>query len=144
MVSLPSGIGNWPPIANISRWWRNQAETNSASSEQAAGKDDFDSLPELTKTSMMETLTATDYRPEEANLLLRRMIVLDLDCNEVARTEPQMFQDLQMTCVRCDSRPQCASDLEHNPDDLAWHDYCPNVAQLKMLNVLPWSSRREW
>ena len=42
--------------------------------------------------------------PELINLLLRRMFVLDLDCNEVARTDPQIFQELQATCVKCESR----------------------------------------
>jgi hypothetical protein len=144
MMALPAGIGGWPPMANISRWWRNRTETDSTSSKQTAGKDDLDSPPELTSASMTETRMATDYRPEAAYLLLRRMIELDLDCNEVARTEPQMFQDLQTICVSCDSRQQCARDLERNPDDVVWHDYCPNVAQLKMLSALPWSSRQEW
>lgn len=77
-------------------------------------------------------------------LLFRRMARLDLDRNEVAQIEPQMFRDLQVSCTLCDSHEQCDHDLTCNPDDQVWRDYCPNFSTLNMLNALPWAARREW
>ena len=140
MTALPPGISAWSPIASMSRWWQNRVETNAAVSEPKAPKDsDFGSLPKPTGISAAKDFTMTDPGPESINLLLRRMFVLDLDRNEVARTDPQIFQELQATCVKCESRRQCAFDLAHYPDNDSWQDYCPNVAKLKMLNVLKWN-----
>jgi hypothetical protein len=85
----------------------------------------------------------TSPSSEVTNLLLRRMIILGLDRDEVSRTESQIFHDLQAACIMCNSREQCTVDLVHNVDNEIWQDYCPNFAKLKMLSVLPWLSGRE-
>jgi hypothetical protein len=85
-----------------------------------------------------------DHGPEAADLLVRRMAVLNLDRDEIATTAPSTFQDLQRLCTLCESHRQCARDLEHDPADAAWEEYCPNVAMLKLLDSLPWAARREW
>jgi hypothetical protein len=85
-----------------------------------------------------------DHGPEAADLLVRRMVALKLDNTEVAATAPGTLQDLQRLCTLCESHWQCARDLERDPADKAWEDYCPNVAMLKLLDSLPWASRSEW
>ena len=82
--------------------------------------------------------------PESADLLCRRMEVLDLDENEVARVERATFQDLQRVCSMCDCKKRCAGDLARNPADPVWKDYCPNAQTLTALNTLPWTARQEW
>jgi hypothetical protein len=79
---------------------------------------------------------------QSAELLLQRMAALDLDRNEVARTERATFQDLQRVCTQCQKR--CARDLMRSPGDAVWKDYCPNAQTLTALNALPWMTRREW
>jgi hypothetical protein len=88
-----------------------------------------------------------DLRKEDhghTQLLFHRMARLDLDSNEVAQIEPQMFRDLRIRCTLCDSHEQCDHDLTCNLDDQVWQDYCPNFPTLKTLNALPWAARREW
>jgi hypothetical protein len=105
---------------------------------------------EIDRTARDLGMSTAEFRklvsrgPEAANLLLRRMVALDLDRNEVSRTEPQVFQDLQRVCTLCESRRRCVRDLARDSADPAWQDYCPNAATLKALNALPWMSRREW
>ena len=82
--------------------------------------------------------------PGSADLLLARMNALDLDQGEVARTQPETFQDLQRVCTMCDCHRRCTRDLERDPLDAAWQDYCPNATTLKALNAQPWAVRREW
>jgi hypothetical protein len=82
--------------------------------------------------------------PESADLLLRRMIALDLDRKEVSRLEPRAFQDLQRVCTLCGVRRRCTRDLARDSSDPVWQEYCPNAATLAALDALPWLSRREW
>src|SRR5262249_2242005 len=73
----------------------------------------------------------------------RRMAALDLDRNEVSRTEPRTFQDLQRVCTMCNHHRRCSRDLARDSADPAWEDYCPNAATLMALNALPWRARTE-
>ena len=82
--------------------------------------------------------------PHAADLLLRRMAALGLDPDEVGAVDRATFLDLQRVCTDCDCKGRCKRDLGHHPDFNEWEDYCPNVATLKMLDALPWASRREW
>jgi Family of unknown function (DUF6455) len=84
------------------------------------------------------------HGPESADSLLRRMAALDLDQNEVARTERATFQDLQRVCTMCECHKRCARDLARDPHDPAWKDYCPNAQTLTALSALPWMARQGW
>ena len=81
--------------------------------------------------------------PRSADLLLERMAALDLDENEVRKLEPQVFRDLQRVCSMCESQGRCKYDLNHDPNDPVWKNYCPNAETLRDLDALPWSSRAE-
>jgi hypothetical protein len=78
-------------------------------------------------------------RPDEAELLHSRMIVLRLDIEAWADLEPAMFGDLKRSCAACASRRECADDLAAHfsePTWLDWRDYCPNAAKLNLLRAL--------
>jgi len=82
-------------------------------------------------------------RPEADVLLVRRMVVLNLDRNEVAAAEPCAFRELQRLCTMCESHGRCVRDLARDPADGAWEGYCPNAAMLKVLVALR-SLGRDW
>jgi hypothetical protein len=80
---------------------------------------------------------------QEADLLHRRMALLQLDPKEIASSEPLLFRDLQRLCALCDSRGRCIRDLARDstreptePESADWQDYCPNAATLNMLSSL--------
>lgn len=80
-----------------------------------------------------------EAKPDETELLQRRMLVLRLDTEAWARFEPAMVCELQRLCAACSSRQQCAHDLVTYFDDPTWpgwRDYCPNAAKLNMLSAL--------
>jgi hypothetical protein len=87
--------------------------------------------------SASELRRLVNLGPDSADLLLRRMAALDLDRNELSRTEPRTFQDLQRVCTMCNSHRRCSRDLARDSADPAWQDYCPNAATLMALNALP-------
>jgi hypothetical protein len=84
--------------------------------------------------------------PDEACLLPRRLVALDLDPDEIARLEPAMFRELHWHCTLCDSKGECAVDLAGDAAGWAeqidaWHGYCPNAATLRLLGEIPWYAR---
>jgi hypothetical protein len=72
------------------------------------------------------------------------MDALDLDRDEVVRTEPATFRDLQRVCTMCGHHRRCAHDLAYDPLDPEWKNYCPNEQTLKALSAMPGMVRQEW
>ena len=73
-----------------------------------------------------------------SELLSRRMLVLQLDKDEIARVEPVTFRELQRLCASCESREQCEMGLADDFADVGWRAYCPNAAILNALGELSW------
>src|SRR5271166_984160 len=77
-----------------------------------------------------------------ANLLARRMVALDLDPYELTLSDPALVRHLQRQCTLCKSRKGCLLDLSHECKGAAWRDrrkwreYCPNASALDILIVL--------
>lgn len=72
------------------------------------------------------------------DLLSRRMLVLQLDQDEIARLEPVTFGELQWRCLFCEDREECEAGLADDFADVAWGSYCPNAAMLMAFLELPW------
>jgi hypothetical protein len=73
-----------------------------------------------------------------SDLLSRRMLVLQLDQDEIARLEPVIFGKLQWHCVFCEDREECEAGLADDFADVAWGAYCPNAAMLNAIGEFPW------
>jgi hypothetical protein len=132
-------------IGGMRRWWQNWREANSGLSElMCCGNYEAERMAHDLGLPVSELRKIAEYGPDSADLLARRMAELNLDKNEVAAAVPRTLQDLQRVCTMCASHRRCARDLERDPADRAWEDYCPNAAVLKMLNALPWVARGEW
>ena len=145
MPSLRSETNPRSPIKVISDWWRGWTRSRSDASELACcAEGEVARMAGDLGVSADELRTLARRGPASANLLLRRLAALDLDGDEIAKADRSTFLDLQRVCAMCQVKRQCSRDLSHDPTDTAWEDYCPNVATLKMLNALPWASRREW
>lgn len=73
----------------------------------------------------------------DASLLYRRMALIEIDRNELAKDEPLLFRELQGLCALCPSKDRCAAELieaigEHSE---GWREYCPNASALDVLGV---------
>ena len=130
------------PLEAIRQWYRGFIGSQSVLGE--CGAEGLERMAHDIGVSTAELHQLAKQGQHSADLLGRRMDVLDLDENEVARVERATFQDLQRVCSMCDCKKRCARDLAHNPADPAWKDYCPNAQTLTALNALPWMARREW
>ena len=129
----------------IADWWHDW-RCRAASSPDLDGCSDFevDRMARDVGLTTPELQRLVNRGRHGADLLLCRMAALDLDPKEVDEIDRATFLDLQRVCTNCDPKGRCKRDLAKRPDDVCWEDYCPNVATLKMLNAMPWASRREW
>jgi hypothetical protein len=145
MSDLHPRVEHQPIIRRMMQWWKNwRAPTARLSELICCGEYEVERMARDLGMPVSELRNIADHGPEAADLLVHRMAVLNLDRDEVATTVPSTFQDLQRLCTLCESHRQCARDLERDPANPAWEDYCPNVAMLKLLDSLPWAVRREW
>jgi len=139
MLSLSKAISKrW------SDWVKTQRALNELSELKCCAEEEIERIANDVGVSAAEIHKLVSRGSDAANLLLRRMAVLDLDQNKVSRIEPQVFQELKKNCALCDSRRRCVRDLAHDSSDPVWEQYCPNAGTLLALNVLPWMSRHEW
>ena len=86
----------------------------------------------------------SSYSPDPISLLERRMEALSLTPDELAHMEALTVRELQLHCVKCENRGQCALDLADESADAEWQywrDYCPNAATLTMLSTLQGCSK---
>jgi hypothetical protein len=144
MSALPVGRTSWSLTKAVLQWWRDWVRRSSALELKCCGEDEVERMAKDLGLSASELRRVATLGPGSADLLLRRMAALDLDRNEVSRTEPRTFQDLQRVCSMCNSKRRCRRDLAHDGADPVWEDYCPNAATLMALNAMPWRSRAEW
>ena len=79
---------------------------------------------------------------DDADLMLRRMAVLDLDAKKVELLHPILFPGMKLACAGCASRERCEQDLDYELEDRAWEAYCPNAETFRMFDVLPWYAAR--
>jgi hypothetical protein len=143
MSTLP--VGQKSLTKAVSQWWREWSRRGFARFElKCCGEEEVERMAKDVGVSPSELRRLAKLGPHSADLLLRRMAALDLDRNEVSRTEPRTFQDLQRVCSMCNHHRRCRGDLARDADDPAWKEYCPNAATLMVLNALPWRTRSEW
>jgi hypothetical protein len=144
MSDLHPRVEPWPMLNGIRQWWRNWREADSGLAElKCCGESGVERMARDLGMSVAELRKVADHGPDAADLLLRRMVVLGLDRNELAATDPSTLQDLQRVCTMCESHRRCGRDLARDPADGAWQDYCPNAATLKLLDTLAWTARSE-
>jgi hypothetical protein len=137
------GTKPWPILHRMTEWCRDWIAANSRVSElSCCGEYEIERIARDLGMPLSELRKVAEHGPKSADLLERRMKVLNLDRKEVAALGS--LQDLQRVCTMCKNHRKCAQDLGRDPENPVWEDYCPNVATLKMLDAMPWASRREW
>jgi hypothetical protein len=86
------------------------------------GEEDVERMAHDIGISALELRQLASHGPQSADLLMQRMAALDLDRNEVVRTEPATFNLHHLplsSALRPRPRPRSL--------DPVWKDYCPNA-----------------
>lgn len=111
------------------RWRERQHEV-----AELAGYDNS----ELTRLARDLGVTPRELRelaaagPGAADLLYERCRALGIGTERLAAF-PEIKRDLERCCSLCDSKEQCAHDLDAHPQSPEWRNYCPNEATLNAL-----------
>ena len=145
MSVLQTMTNSRSPAAVLADWWHEWMRAATCASDLADCPDEeVEHIAKDVGVSVSELRWLARHKADDADLLLRRMAALDLSSEEVDKVERATFLDLQRVCTVCNCKRRCMRDMARNANDAVWEDYCPNVATLKMLDAMPWSSRREW
>ena len=123
-------------------WWRRWRQ-------RAASLAEFDRLStEAERVARDAGVDVGDLRvlagkwPDSADLAKRRMATLGLDAAQVQETQAAVMRDVQRVCSLCANKCVCVHDLDHDPANAAWHQYCPNDETFDALTTERLISRR--
>ena len=144
MSALLPRNDRWSVFSAIARWWRRWTGARSDSFElESCGPDQVKRMAQDLGLSASELLSLSSQGLYGSNLLERRMAALNLEPDELARSEPALLRDLQRLCTTCTSPRRCARDLAQElardpaePASRDWREYCPNATTLNMLSTL--------
>ncbi|HET7680940.1 MAG TPA: hypothetical protein VFK79_12525 [Xanthobacteraceae bacterium] len=142
MSALPPRNDRLPVFRAIAQWWRRWTGAKPAPIG-FSGPDETRDNAQESGLSASQPLSISSQGLHGSNLLERRMVALNLDPAEVARSEPALFRSFQRLCTSCRSPMRCARDLAEEfardpsqPASSDWRDYCPNATTLNMLSTL--------
>ena len=101
------------PMEAIRQWYRGLTRSQSTLAE--CGAEGLERMAHDIGVSSAELCKLASRGPESADLLCRRMEVLDLDHDEVARVERATFQDLQRVAACATARSAAPAILRAIP-----------------------------
>ena len=143
MSALPPRNDRWPMFGAIAQWCRRWAVKPIPFELESCGPDEVKGGAQEAVLSTPELLSLSSQGLYGSNLLERRMAALNLDPEELARSEPALFRGLQRLCTSRRNPMRCARDLAQEfsrdpsePASTDWRDYCPNGTTLNMLSAL--------
>ena len=138
MSALHSRNDRRSVFSAVTRWWRRWIRARSDLAElESCGGNQTERMAQDFGLSASDLRALASGGPSQGNLLLRRLANLRLDADELARSDPDLFRDLQRVCTTCRSPRRCARDLKWESNTSQdWRDYCPNAATLNMLSTL--------
>ena len=115
----------------IAAWW--QAKTRQHEMDNLDPAVASDISRDLGTTAGELRALAGKWPDSSSELLHRRLQALDPDSAELARKHPAAARDLAVHCSLCADQTRCRHDLDRNPDDPAWREYCVNAVTLTAL-----------
>lgn len=124
-------------LGRLGKWWkrwREQAMTVAGLHE--CGDAEFSHVARDIGLGASDLKVLAGKWPDAADLVERRAAALDLDTDEIARTDPEVMRDLERVCSLCGSKRACEHDLCHDPRSSRWQDYCPNAETLAAIGEI--------
>jgi hypothetical protein len=118
-------------VENITNWWRNwRATRTTLAAFERCGPAEVKRIAGDVGLASRELRALAGKWPDSADELNNRLQALRI---EPAATDPRVLRDLQRTCSMCESKGPCTRDLDRDPRDPRWRQYCSNVHTLDAL-----------
>ena len=115
-------------------WWRRRRQRAASLAELALLSGEAERIASDAGVSVGDLRVLVGKWPDAADPVERRMAALGIDATQVEETQPTVMRDLQRVCSMCDEKRMCTHDLNRDPADAAWRDYCPNAETLDALS----------
>ena len=123
------------PAKALGGLWNGWRERRAAMAELAGcPQDEVNRMASELGLSAGELRELVRQGPSAADLLTERLQALGIDLADPVLLE--IKKELQRCCSFCDSKGQCARDLEADTQSPAWVEYCPKEAALSALVAL--------
>ena len=112
-------------LQRLQRWWHENGELRALDPGELSRL-----ASELGMTGgQLQDLVAQG--PGSAERLQKRLTALGLSRADIERIGAGVARDLERTCGCCGDKSLCREDLERDPDDPQWKEYCPNAISLE-------------
>lgn len=127
-ASKPSGILN-----SLTDAWTRYRKRRAAISElQALGHNELERMVQDAGVTFSDLLRLARQSGDSASLLYRRLENAGIDFRKL---DQAVMRDMQRCCTLCESKSQCAHELESQSKAANWPDYCPNRQTLEALGA---------
>jgi hypothetical protein len=118
---------------SIGQAWSRFRRRRAATAElQALGNAELERIVQDAGLSFGDVLELTRHSADSAALLYRRLEQAGVD---VRSLDGAVLRDMQRCCSLCESKAQCAHELEDKPKAASWPDYCPNRSTMDVLGI---------
>ena len=125
-LSRSSGILN----SLTDAWTRYRKRRAAVLELQALGHIELERMVQDAGVTFGELLALAKQNGDSAQLLYRRLEQAGIDFKAV---EPAVLRDMQRCCTLCESKTQCAHEMEDHPKAASWPQYCPNRQTIEAL-----------
>jgi len=78
--------------------------------------------------------------PDNANLLKRMLVALNVDPKTIADMDPLVMREMNWLCIKCGNKRRCERELAKGTATEHFHEFCPNAVSIDEL--LGQSNRR--
>jgi hypothetical protein len=117
---------------SISQAWSRYRRRRAAMAElQALGHAELERMVQDAGLTFGDLVDLARQSGDAAALLYRRLEQAGIDSRTI---DAAVLRDMQRCCSFCDSKAQCAHELEDKPKVASWPEYCPNRLTIEALS----------
>jgi hypothetical protein len=117
---------------SISQAWSRYRRRRAAMAElQALGHAELERMVQDAGLTFGDLVDLARQSGDAAALLYRRLEQAGIESRTI---DAAVLRDMQRCCSFCDSKAQCAHELEDKPKVASWPEYCPNRLTIEALS----------
>jgi uncharacterized protein YjiS (DUF1127 family) len=126
ILSKPSDI-----LHSLHEAWARYRQRRAAVAElQALGHTELERMVQDADVTFSDLLALAKQNGDSASLLYKRLEQAGIDFRKL---DQAVLRDMQRCCTLCESKSQCAHELEDHPKAASWPQYCPNRQTIEAL-----------
>lgn len=130
-MTIQSGADNSGLFHAIGQAWRRYRQRRMAMAElQALGTAELERMVHDAGLTFGDVLELAKQSGDSASLLYRRLEQAGIDFRAI---DSGVLRDMQRCCSFCESKSQCAHELDDKPKAASWPQYCPNKLTIEAL-----------